>query len=247
MPPRSSLGRSPVSVTRWSENVDAIEESSSSEAIQTSNRKETTLQTTSIMSAGGMSKKKKNSTNARRSVSFAAEDQVHPIVHLTDMTAKEIASIWYDQKEYAEIKSSYQATIFVMENAEANGGISSKLETEEHVFRGLEYRTQTGAWARYENKRDAYNAVLDEQDRQWKNDKDDYDALSRVYIEHSAKCVKAAYLRGIEDQEIAVEICSSFYKGLRKTRSGSSEASKKSSGSKKKSTDKVKKVRSVAT
>jgi len=87
------------------------------------------------------------------------QNQIFEITHLDDIPDNEVAATWYDSNEYAEIKSAYQLTIFMMESGEKLSG--------DHTPRGLEYRTQEGAWARYENKRDAYNAVLDEQDRQW--------------------------------------------------------------------------------
>ena len=117
-----------------------------------------------------------------------------------------IAAIWYDAEEYAEIKAAYQLTIFFMEAEDA-----SKLNEnpEEHTSRGLEYRTQEGAWARHENKRDAYNAVLDEQDRQWQKDVDDFDEISRIYQTHSKKCAEAAHLRALQDEKEAKEYCKS--------------------------------------
>ena len=124
---------------------------------------------------------------------FADKNEVFPIQHLDDMTDEEVFNIWYTSKEYSESKQAYQVTIFMMESGETITG-------EEHTSRGLEYRTQEGAWARYENKRDAYNAVLDEQDRQWKVDKDDYEKIRQIYLKHSTKCANAAIVRALQDE-----------------------------------------------
>jgi hypothetical protein len=140
-----------------------------------------------------------------------------PIPHLNNLTDQEVAQIWYDAKEYSEIKSSYQLTILMMESGELK-------EDGLHTCRGLEYRTQQGAWARYENKRDAYNAVLDEQDRQWKVDKDDHDEISRVYLLHSSKCAVAAADRAFEDATVARDICQDILKKRRKIRRKKSKA-----------------------
>lgn len=141
-----------------------------------------------------------------KSVCFnTTRNEVHPIPHLNDLTDDDIANIWYEAAEYSDIKSSYQCTIFKMENGEF-------IEDEEHTSRGLEYRTQQGAWARYENKRDAYNAVLDEQDRQWKVDKDDHDKIGAIYLQHSSKCAKAAAERGLADYKHARAICQDILK-----------------------------------
>lgn len=135
-----------------------------------------------------------------KSVRFRESNQFFPIPHLNDLSDEDIAEIWYEPEDYSEIKSSYQLTIFMMESNEL-------VESDDHTARGLEYRTQQGAWSRYENKRDAYNAVLDEQDRQWKVDKDDHEKISQIYLEHSTKCARAAADRGAADAKEAKDIC----------------------------------------
>lgn len=128
-----------------------------------------------------------------KGIRFAEKNEIFHIQHLDDMTDEEVFNIWYTSKEYSEIKQAYQVTIFMMESGETITG-------DEHTSRGLEYRTQEGAWARYENKRDAYNAVLDEQDRQWKVDKDDYEKIRQIYLKHSTKCANAAIVRALQDE-----------------------------------------------
>jgi hypothetical protein len=164
-----------------------------------------------------------------KSISFADQNEVFEILHLNDIPPDAVADIWYDPSEYAQIKKDYQLTIFLMESGE-------KLTGEEHTSRGLEYRTQEGAWARYENKRDAYNAVLDEQDRQWKEDIDDWDIISRVYLEHSSKCLKAAYERGVGDEKEIVEyiIVPPLEEKKKKTKKSKSEKETKLDSKKKK-------------
>jgi hypothetical protein len=149
--------------------------------------------------------KRKDSKPLKTSIRFSDRNQTFAIPHLDNMSDSEVAAIWYNAEEYSEVKSSYQMTIFLMESGKLNEG-------DEYTSRGLEYRTQQGAWARHENKRDAYNAVLDEQDRQWKADQDDHDALGRVYLQHSSKCAVAAAERGAADAKEAKEICHDILK-----------------------------------
>lgn len=140
---------------------------------------------------------KDRSRSAPKRVSFTdVSDEVHEIPHLDDMPDEEVDAVWYNSEEYSEIKSSYQITIMMMEGGET-------LDDSNHTSRGLEYRTQEGAWARYENKRDAYNAVLDEQDYQWKVDKDDEHKIRKIYLQHSKKCSDAAVVRGLQDENAA--------------------------------------------
>jgi hypothetical protein len=173
MPPRATTDRSPISVMRWSDDYSSCSSS-----------------------VGGSSKTK---MPLSKSVRFADENEVFEITHLDDIPEAEVEATWYDAGEYADIKSAYQLTIFMMEAGET-------LNPLEHTSRGLEYRTQEGAWSRYENKRDAYNAVLDEQDRQWQIDIDDFDEIARIYLSHSKKCSESALARGLHDEQEAMEI-----------------------------------------
>ena len=143
--------------------------------------------------------------NKRRGIRFAPNNEVFDIPHLNDMTDEDVINIWYQAEDYNDIKASYQLVIVKMESGEFR-------EDCHQTCRGLEYRTQEGAWARYENKRDAYNAVLDEQDRQWKVDKDDHDKISSIYLQHSQKCADAAVVRAALDAKEAREICSDILK-----------------------------------
>jgi len=159
-------------------------------------------------------------SKTKKSLRFSEKrNQIFPIPHLDNMSDDLIASIWYNSEEYSEVKSSYQMTIFRMEKGEFQ-------EDDDHTSRGLEYRTQEGAWARYENKRDAYNAVLDEQDRQWKVDEDDFEEIGRVYLEHSTKCAIAAAERGANDAKEAKEICRDLLKKRRTNRKKSKRVEK---------------------
>ncbi|GKY96551.1 hypothetical protein MPSEU_000614700 [Mayamaea pseudoterrestris] len=183
MPPRSLIDSSPSSVMRWSDEQS------------------TTSSSTVVNKSSSKSKKR---GKGPKGIKFVEErNKVYPITHLDDIPEEEVNATWYDGNEYAEIKQSYQLTIFMMEAGE-------QLNLEEHTSRGLEYRTQEGAWARYENKRDAYNAVLDEQDRQWQEDQDDDEKISIIYLEHSSKCAKAAADRAKADEAEALIILESI-------------------------------------
>jgi hypothetical protein len=57
-------------------------------------------------------------------------------------------------------------------------------------------RTEEGAWARFEHKRDAYNAVLDEQDRQWNDGEEDPDAIASCCLEVTESAYRGAQARG---------------------------------------------------
>jgi hypothetical protein len=148
----------------------------------------------------------RQSSSVKKTVRFSDSNEVCPVQHLDEYTDDELSAIWYDSDDYGEIKNSYQHTIMLME-------CSKTFPEGEHTSRGLEYRTQKGAWARYENKRAAYGAVLDEQDNQWSKNKDDHDEIARVYIEHTIKSAKAAYAVALSDARAAREVYESFFWG----------------------------------
>lgn len=146
----------------------------------------------------------KESLPLTKSVRISDNNEIFLIAHLDELDEEDVAAIWYAVDEYAAIKLDYKTTVFMME-------CGKPMPEEEHTSRGLEYRTQEGAWTRYENKRDAYNAVLDEQDIQWKKDVDDCEELARVYREHSTKCQQAALALGRQDAAEAQKLYESFY------------------------------------
>lgn len=139
-----------------------------------------------------------------KSIRFSERNETFEIPHLDDWPDEDIDAVWYSPEDYSQIKTAYQATIFLMESGK-------NLDSDpEHETRGLEYRTQEGSWERYQNKRDVYNAVLDEQDRQWKVDQDDFEKIREIYLSHSNKCTQAAVMRGKNDEKVAQSYLSSF-------------------------------------
>ena len=117
------------------------------------------------------------------------------------MTEEDIEQIWYSHYDYDDIKASFEYTVFMMDAGEAK-----TVENDEHTTRGLEMRTEEGAWARFEHKRDAYNAVLDEQDRQWNDGLDDPELISQCCLEVSRSAAKGALERGLSDEKASNEI-----------------------------------------
>lgn len=73
----------------------------------------------------------------------------------------------------------------------------------EHCTRGLEYRTPEGSQKRQNNKWNAVEAVLDEQNRQREESINDDETLSSVYRSVAFQCQKEALERGLADAEEA--------------------------------------------
>merc|ERR1712232_786927 len=109
-----------------------------------------------------------------------------------------IEDCWYSPEDYEEIKASFQYLVFMMDSGEET------IDNNEETSRGLEFRTQEGAWERFEHERDAYNAVLDEQDRQWNRNCDDPIKIAELYQEVCVPCQNDASERGKKDE---IDIC----------------------------------------
>ena len=74
------------------------------------------------------------------------------------------------------------------------------IETEHMTSRGLEFRTTEGGMKRSYHKRQAYAAVLEEQERQWVTGCENPDRIAAAYQYVSCKCQGLALLRGIQDE-----------------------------------------------
>jgi hypothetical protein len=60
--------------------------------------------------------------------------------------------------------------------------------------------------SKFQNKKNSFCAVLDEQDFQWANDINDPDAIAKVYMEHSTPCKDKALQIGRSDAVAAQRV-----------------------------------------
>ena len=146
-----------------------------------------------------------------KSVCFSNQVETVLVERIEDYTADEIAAVWYNKNDFEEMKIEIKVTVRFMETG-------TKLPSDKTSIRGLEHKTRAGAWRKFQNKRIAYCAVLDEQDNQWANNIDDPDAIAQVYAEHSALCHVIAQKNGRKDAIEAQKVYrfSSIHKYLRR-------------------------------
>ena len=108
---------------------------------------------------------------------------------------EDLAAMWWTQAEIQEGRKEYEAVLFLMETGK-------EVNEEEHSARGLEKKTEDGAWALYENQRDAANAVLGEQDTLRRNRvKDDcvHQTIAEACLVATAQSREAALAIGAKD------------------------------------------------
>lgn len=128
-----------------------------------------------------------------RLVSFSKIVKTREIERRIDLSADEIAAIWYNGNDFHAMKQTYYPTIKKM----ARG---LPLDDDEEP-RGLEIKTPHGNKQRQLNKFLAIDVVLEEQNKQWDDNRFDFEYLGQIYRQSSAHCQMAAYLVGKADEK----------------------------------------------
>lgn len=104
------------------------------------------------------------------------------------------ASVWWTREERKEMEREYEAVLFLMDT-------KKPIDEDEHSARGLEKKTEEGAWVLYESQRDALNAVLGEQEklRRERTTGDCSERVADAYQEATAQTKLVALERGAQD------------------------------------------------
>jgi hypothetical protein len=132
-----------------------------------------------------------------RHVHFDNKVHQRTIACVNDYSREEIERTWFLPEESFQIHQRCIKEIMMLEK-----GI--KLKGKKYCARGLENSTSQAQLAKKQNRRDAYDAVLDEQEEQYEND-DDYDdeAIAELYHEVAFSCHMWAHVVGMQDQRAA--------------------------------------------
>jgi hypothetical protein len=136
----------------------------------------------------------------RHSVCFLPSVLVYQTMHINQYTKEETRNTWYDDEETTALISECMLIITCV------NGQKPLVSSTQCAFRGLEYRTSEGHRSRTRNKYLALDAILDEQDWQDVNDKNDVDEYREIYRTYSEPCHLAAHLMGLEDERLAMII-----------------------------------------
>lgn len=134
-----------------------------------------------------------------RLVSFPKElsQVVGEVNTRSEMSSEDIANTWYSKDEFKTMKTQYIPIV---------KKIAKKLELAEGEDpRGLEHKTPRGNKARQINRFQAMDAVLDEQERQWENERKDPEYIAQIYRQSSAHCQMNAYLLAKKDAEFVAK------------------------------------------
>ena len=129
-----------------------------------------------------------HASTKRRAVTFHETVVVYGHIHINDMPQRIISRTWYNPQDLFRIK---QEVMFELANISKDDALLS-------CHRGLEYRTLAGAEQRRRNKEQAWDAVLNEQDRQWNENIIDEESIARA-------CRACSYRSALEAHELAIQ------------------------------------------
>jgi hypothetical protein len=140
-----------------------------------------------------------------KSVTFKETTTYREILPLSEISDEEMAEVWYNEDEYAEIKSHVTETIG---RVAESGSIE---EADGYCMRGLEGRTKFGARRRKNNKAKALNAVWNTQVRLWKQNVDNPLVIAAAYKPHSINAKYPAIAVAHDDEKFVQDyLCQSF-------------------------------------
>ena len=117
------------------------------------------------------------------------------------LSREELEAAWYTRVELSKILMKVKKNILLMEKGSAKAN-----NCDRYCTRGLETLTPAGQKLKQERRRQAREAVLDEQEFQREVRLPDSALLARLYIEETRVAHTLARAYGLADQEEAREI-----------------------------------------
>lgn len=114
--------------------------------------------------------------------------------NLDSWTQEEKDVMWYSRAELLNIKAGVRNHVAMLTGSQVAD------RTSDLELRGLESFLPDGLARKQLNREIARNAVLDEQEYQWKTDSDDPELLADLYFDRTRESVAVARLQGLADR-----------------------------------------------
>lgn len=144
-------------------------------------------------------KRSRTDKQGRRRIAFSSNVSVVTIVatiHISDYSIKEKSDTWYSATELKAFKMDRKETMYRMEHGELT-------DTETYCTRGVEPYVGEGARQRHKFITRGIDSVLDEQEEQEADGKDNPEMLATIYRSQTWKSAAAAHTRGVQDAAAA--------------------------------------------
>ena len=136
----------------------------------------------------------------RHIISFNPRVAVKETIHRNDFSPEEISRSWYKKEDFQKMKLAFTHVVQLFAAGRYPG------DNDQMTLRGLEYRHREGALRRKTNKLNALYAVLDEQERQWRDGFESDEKIRAIYLTHSTHCSHAAHVMGKQDEAECLRI-----------------------------------------
>ena len=126
-------------------------------------------------------------------VRFSSSVEVRPILSSKHYTPEVRKACWYQNEEYREIRYECVKEIKKIQRGEV-------LKDKKYCSRGLEAHTRVAGIIKNQNRRDAFDAVLSEQQTQIRLGVIDQGEIARKYQQIASSCQMWAHNIGLRDQ-----------------------------------------------
>jgi len=137
-----------------------------------------------------------SSKRKKRRIRFHERVQFKTIRHVSEFTDDEIRNGWYDKDDFNRMSEN------VSEIAQLIADGETTLDGEILCTRGLEHIVEEElADYRAEKMINSIDAVLDEQEEQWDEGKEEPGLIAELYAEYAKPLLKEAHLIGLKDAE----------------------------------------------
>jgi len=132
----------------------------------------------------------------RRRIRFHERVQFKTIRHVSEFSDEEIKNGWYDKDDFNRMSENVSDIARLIADGE------TCLIGEELCTRGLEHIVEEElADYRAEKMINSIDAVLDEQEEQWDEGKEDPGLIAELYAEYAKPLLREAHLIGLKDSE----------------------------------------------
>lgn len=140
---------------------------------------------------------KPSSRRKKRRIRFHERVQFKTIRHVSEFTDDEISNGWYDKDDFNRMSDNVSDIAQLIADGE------TMLDGEEICSRGLEHIVEEElADYRAEKMINSIDAVLDEQEEQWDEGKEEPGLIAELYAEYAKPLLKEAHLIGLKDAEL---------------------------------------------